>query len=67
MIVLVMWVYVVIIFILKGTFPIDTTKTRLQVQGQTIDVRLRDIKYRGMIHALRRICLEEGVRALYSG
>lgn len=50
-----------------GTFPIDTTKTRLQVQGQTIDVRLKEIKYRGMVHALKRIYAEEGVRALYSG
>lgn len=52
---------------LTGTFPIDTTKTRLQVQGQTIDARLKEIKYRGMIHALKRIYAEEGVRALYSG
>ncbi|XP_022338343.2 kidney mitochondrial carrier protein 1 [Crassostrea virginica] len=51
----------------SGTFPIDTTKTRLQVQGQTIDVRLKEIKYRGMVHALKRIYAEEGVRALYSG
>lgn len=50
-----------------GTFPIDTTKTRLQVQGQTIDARLKEIKYRGMIHALKRIYAEEGIRALYSG
>lgn len=55
------------IFFPAGTFPIDTTKTRLQVQGQTIDARLKEIKYRGMIHALKRIYAEEGVRALYSG
>lgn len=54
-------------FFSTGTFPIDTTKTRLQVQGQTIDARLKEIKYRGMIHALKRIYAEEGVRALYSG
>lgn len=51
----------------SGTFPIDTTKTRLQVQGQKIDVRLKEIKYRGMTHALKRIYIEEGIRALYSG
>ncbi|XP_067404584.1 brain mitochondrial carrier protein 1 isoform X2 [Emydura macquarii macquarii] len=50
-----------------GTFPVDLTKTRLQVQGQSIDARFREIKYRGMFHALFRICKEEGVLALYSG
>lgn len=50
-----------------GTFPIDTTKTRLQVQGQVIDSSLKELKYRGMFHALFRISKEEGVRALYNG
>ncbi|KAJ8797451.1 hypothetical protein J1605_001758 [Eschrichtius robustus] len=50
-----------------GTFPVDLTKTRLQVQGQSIDVRFKEIKYRGMFHALFRIYKEEGVLALYSG
>ncbi|XP_067884099.1 kidney mitochondrial carrier protein 1-like [Heterodontus francisci] len=50
-----------------GTFPIDLTKTRLQVQGQIIDTRYKEIKYRGMLHALLKICKEEGLRALYSG
>lgn len=52
---------------LTGTFPLDTTKTRLQVQGQTIDELCRQTKYRGMTHALFRISQEEGVRALYKG
>ncbi|XP_048022999.1 kidney mitochondrial carrier protein 1-like isoform X2 [Megalobrama amblycephala] len=47
-----------------GTFPIDLTKTRLQVQGQT---HCMEVRYRGMFHALFRIGREEGVRALYSG
>ncbi|XP_028322386.1 kidney mitochondrial carrier protein 1-like isoform X2 [Gouania willdenowi] len=47
-----------------GTFPIDLTKTRLQVQGQC---QYSEIRYRGMFHALVRIGKEEGVRALYSG
>ncbi|XP_018584146.2 brain mitochondrial carrier protein 1 isoform X1 [Scleropages formosus] len=47
-----------------GTFPIDLTKTRLQVQGQT---HCAEVRYRGMFHALLRIGREEGVRALYSG
>lgn len=50
-----------------GTFPIDTTKTRLQVQGQRIDTRLTELRYRGMSHALFRIFKEEGFHALYSG
>ncbi|XP_043927650.1 kidney mitochondrial carrier protein 1 [Protopterus annectens] len=50
-----------------GTFPIDLTKTRLQVQGQITDAKYKEIKYRGMIHALVRICREEGLKALYSG
>ncbi|CAE1310383.1 SLC25A14_30 [Acanthosepion pharaonis] len=50
-----------------GTFPIDTTKTRLQIQGQVIDARLTECKYRGMFHAFVRIFHEEGFHALYSG
>ncbi|XP_070173453.1 kidney mitochondrial carrier protein 1-like [Littorina saxatilis] len=50
-----------------GTFPIDTTKTRLQIQGQKIDARFTDLKYRGMSHAFFRILREEGAVALYSG
>uniref|UniRef100_A0A3Q3X4G6 Solute carrier family 25 member 30 n=1 Tax=Mola mola TaxID=94237 RepID=A0A3Q3X4G6_MOLML len=50
-----------------GTFPIDLAKTRLQVQGQVGDRRYREIRYRGMLHAIVRIGREEGLRALYSG
>jgi solute carrier family 25 protein 14/30 len=50
-----------------GTFPIDTTKTRLQVQGQQRDVFCQQSRYRGMTHALMHIAREEGVRALYGG
>ncbi|KAK2172330.1 hypothetical protein NP493_972g00038 [Ridgeia piscesae] len=50
-----------------GNISIDTTKTRLQIQGQKIDVRHTELKYRGMLHAISRISQEEGVRALYSG
>ncbi|KAF0292325.1 Kidney mitochondrial carrier protein 1 [Amphibalanus amphitrite] len=48
------------------TFPIDTTKIRLQVQGQRV-AGLRELRYRGMSHALVRISQEEGLRALYRG
>ncbi|KAJ4920064.1 hypothetical protein JOQ06_022449 [Pogonophryne albipinna] len=47
-----------------GTFPIDLTKTRLQVQGQS---QYTEIRYRGMCHALFKIGKEEGLKALYSG
>ncbi|MEQ2158774.1 hypothetical protein GOODEAATRI_015852, partial [Goodea atripinnis] len=49
------------------TFPIDLAKTRLQVQGQVGDIKYREIRYRGMLHAIVRIVREEGLRALYSG
>lgn len=50
-----------------GTFPIDTTKTRLQIQGQAIDAKHTQLRYRGMFHAFCVIAKEEGVCALYSG
>nr|CAD7571423.1 unnamed protein product [Timema californicum] len=51
----------------RSTFPIDTTKTRLQIQGQKTDSKYAELKYRGMTHALLQISKQEGVRALYSG
>ena len=50
-----------------GTFPLDTTKTRLQVQGQHMDVLCHSSRYRGMVHALFRISQEEGFVSLYKG
>ncbi|XP_041482704.1 kidney mitochondrial carrier protein 1-like [Lytechinus variegatus] len=50
-----------------GTFPLDLTKTRLQVQGQKMEANFRELKYRGMFHALTKIAKEEGILALYSG
>lgn len=50
-----------------GTFPIDTTKTRLQLQGQVIDAKQKEIRYRGMLHAFVRISREDGIKALYNG
>lgn len=52
---------------IAGTFPIDTTKTRLQVQGQQRDALCQQSRYRGMTHALTHITREEGVLALYGG
>lgn len=54
-------------FLLAGTFPIDTTKTRLQIQGQIIDRRHVELKYRGMLDALLKISKQEGFQALYAG
>lgn len=51
----------------KGTFPIDTAKTRLQIQGQVSDIACKEIRYRGMLHAFYRVFQEEGIRALYNG
>ncbi|XP_065644606.1 kidney mitochondrial carrier protein 1 isoform X2 [Hydra vulgaris] len=50
-----------------GTFPIDTTKTRLQIQGQVIEASLKQLRYKGMFHAAFKISREEGIQALYSG
>ncbi|XP_024215286.1 mitochondrial uncoupling protein Bmcp isoform X2 [Halyomorpha halys] len=52
---------------LQSTFPIDTTKTRLQVQGQKFDKKCASLKYRGMTDALLKISKQEGFIALYSG
>ncbi|KAL5238821.1 hypothetical protein ACI65C_006231 [Semiaphis heraclei] len=49
-----------------STFPIDTTKTRLQVQGQ-LDGQFNKIKYRGMVDAFCQIYKQEGFLSLYSG
>ncbi|KAL1457648.1 hypothetical protein WDU94_007855 [Cyamophila willieti] len=50
-----------------GTFPIDTAKTRLQIQGQQIDQQYAKLKYRGMTDVLLQIARKDGFWALYSG
>ncbi|XP_054010505.1 mitochondrial uncoupling protein Bmcp [Hylaeus anthracinus] len=50
-----------------GTFPLDTTKTRLQVQGQKLDKRHSNLRYSGMTDALLQISKQEGFKGLYSG
>lgn len=50
-----------------GTFPIDTTKTRLQVQGQKLDAKHAQLKYRGMVDCFLKIIKQEGFAALYAG
>ncbi|KAG5897212.1 hypothetical protein JTB14_022563 [Gonioctena quinquepunctata] len=50
-----------------GTFPIDTTKTRLQVQGQKLDKKHSQLKYKGMVDCFLKIAKQEGFASLYSG
>lgn len=49
------------------SFPFDTSKIRLQVQGQVTDESLTATKYRGTLHALRLLTVEEGLRAPFNG
>lgn len=60
-------IYILYYLFNLATFPIDTTKTRLQLQGQHIDTVNKEIKYRGMLSAFVKISNEEGLRALYNG
>ncbi|CAH2244662.1 jg5447 [Pararge aegeria aegeria] len=50
-----------------GTFPIDTTKTRLQIQGQKIDPRHVQLRYTGMVDCFVKTSQQEGIKALYCG
>ncbi|KRT80539.1 mitochondrial carrier protein, partial [Oryctes borbonicus] len=50
-----------------GTFPVDTSKTRLQIQGQKVDSKHAKLKYRGMIDCIFKIIRHEGLNALYAG
>eukprot|EP00088_Acartia_fossae_P068158 TRINITY_DN8588_c0_g1_i1.p1 TRINITY_DN8588_c0_g1~~TRINITY_DN8588_c0_g1_i1.p1 ORF type:complete len:297 (-),score=23.98 TRINITY_DN8588_c0_g1_i1:318-1208(-) len=42
------------------TFPMDTAKTRLQIQGN-------QIRYRGAVHTIFTVLREEGLASLYKG
>jgi len=50
-----------------STFPIDTAKTRLQLQGSKGDSRFTRTKYSGFVSCLRRVAGEEGASQLYRG
>ncbi|CAG9823618.1 unnamed protein product [Phaedon cochleariae] len=50
-----------------GTFPIDTTKTRLQIQGQKLDKNHAQLKYKGMVDCFLKVAKQEGFATLYSG
>jgi solute carrier family 25 protein 14/30 len=45
-----------------STFPLDTTKTRLQLQSQG-----QNVKYKNFIDCIKKIYMNEGGKALYSG
>jgi len=49
------------------TFPLDTAKTRLQLQGQVLDTRWSEVKYRGTVGTLVAISRQEGLGRLYQG
>ena len=49
------------------TFPVDTAKTRLQLQGQAGVKRWVQVRYRGTVHCLVCMVREEGVVAVYKG
>ncbi|KAF8730968.1 hypothetical protein HU200_016843 [Digitaria exilis] len=46
------------------TGPFDVVKSRLMAQGGGGE---GGVRYTGMVHALRTICAEEGIRALWKG
>lgn len=46
-----------------GTGPFDVVKTRLMAQSREGG----ELKYKGMVHAIRTIYAEEGLRALWKG
>eukprot|EP00116_Pleurobrachia_bachei_P010162 sb/3470424/ len=49
------------------TFPIDMSKTRLQIQGQVADARHTSLKYRGMFHTIGSVARTEGPGSLFRG
>lgn len=59
-------------FFLLATFPLDLTKTRLQMQGEAALARLGDsagesAPYRGMVRTALGIVQEEGFLKLWQG
>ncbi|XP_033491569.1 dicarboxylate carrier UCP2-like [Epinephelus lanceolatus] len=50
------------------TFPLDTAKVRLQIQGESQKVEgVREMKYRGVFGTITTMVRTEGPRSLYSG
>lgn len=49
------------------TIPIDTAKVRLQLQGGLAVAGKQTGAYSGTVDCIRRICVDEGVGALFKG
>lgn len=49
------------------TFPLDTAKVRLQLQGEAMSNAPDTKKYRGLFDTLRTVGRQEGPKALYNG
>lgn len=49
------------------TFPVDTAKTRLQLQGQLRNKTWEKVRYRGTFHCIASIVKEEGLFSVYRG
>ncbi|XP_041316320.1 mitochondrial uncoupling protein 3-like isoform X2 [Pyrgilauda ruficollis] len=50
------------------TFPLDTAKVRLQIQGEVrIPRTISSVQYRGVLGTLSTMVRTEGARSLYSG
>ncbi|XP_062870904.1 mitochondrial uncoupling protein 2 [Trichomycterus rosablanca] len=50
------------------TFPLDTAKVRLQIQGETAGtVNVSSVKYRGVFGTITTMVRTEGPRSLYNG
>jgi len=49
------------------TFPLDTAKVRLQIQGEKKVEAAKDIRYRGVFGTIATMVRTEGPRSLYNG
>nr|XP_057920466.1 mitochondrial brown fat uncoupling protein 1 [Doryrhamphus excisus]XP_057920476.1 mitochondrial brown fat uncoupling protein 1 [Doryrhamphus excisus] len=49
------------------TFPLDTAKVRLQIQGEKAVEAAKNIRYRGVFGTISTMIRTEGPRALYNG
>lgn len=53
--------------IFSVTYPLDLTKTRLQIQGEVATTNGKPVKYRGMLKTAIGIVNEEGALKLWQG
>ncbi|KAM3864801.1 mitochondrial brown fat uncoupling protein 1 [Diretmus argenteus] len=49
------------------TFPLDTAKVRLQIQGEKTVEAAKDIRYRGVFGTISTMIRTEGPKSLYNG